>query len=303
LTTFTPNAAQDLFMDSGDRLVVTLHDTAQGLQTEINDLTTGQRGFMTASAANGFGQVKFAPAPSTECTNIPYDFHPMYSTSSEQTRVIWAAHSYNISFSDEIGHFDYCTSILHNLSCGGLEGVSGDREAADGDDNVCFPASVSTRVQVSGCTDSNIGFDGIAYQHVWPDGNTRLHPTPIQFSSPLTAVGYNVNYQRMAFEADLPAIEVLTCKIQTGAGCTLLPVTDDGVFAAFYPFYSIGAMRGQCRWLFGNDIAGVSITDFGKNNQYGSLLGLSFLKFGGGGASQQLFPDFRQVLSSNPCPA
>jgi hypothetical protein len=86
-------------MNSGDKLVVTLHDTQHGLLAVIEDQTTGQSGSMTASAANGFGQVKFAPAPSTECTNIPYDFHPMYSTSSEQTRVIWTAHSFNVSFS------------------------------------------------------------------------------------------------------------------------------------------------------------------------------------------------------------
>jgi hypothetical protein len=33
----------------------------------------------------------------------------MYSTSSEQTRVIWAAHTYNTSFTDEIGHFENCS--------------------------------------------------------------------------------------------------------------------------------------------------------------------------------------------------
>jgi len=59
---------------------------------------------MTASAANGFGQVQYDPT-GTSCVNLPYDFHPMYSTSSEQTRVIWAAHTYNISFTSEIGHF------------------------------------------------------------------------------------------------------------------------------------------------------------------------------------------------------
>ena len=38
----------------------------------------------------------------------------MYSTSSPKTRVLWAAHSYNIAFSDEIGHFDFCTHIDAN---------------------------------------------------------------------------------------------------------------------------------------------------------------------------------------------
>ena len=55
---------------------------------------------MTASAANGFGQIQSAPT-GTSCTEIPYDFHPMYSTSSPQTRVPWSAHSYNIAFDED----------------------------------------------------------------------------------------------------------------------------------------------------------------------------------------------------------
>jgi len=94
-------------MNSGDQIALTMHDTAAGLKVEIGDLTTGQYGSMTASASNGFGQVKYAPTGTT-CKNIPYNFHPMYSTSSEKTRVPWAAHSYNVAFSDEIGHFDFC---------------------------------------------------------------------------------------------------------------------------------------------------------------------------------------------------
>ena len=105
--TFTPDPQRDLFMNSGDRLRVTLHDTPHGLQAFIDDLMTGQTGSMTASAANGFGQVEYDPT-STSCNNVPYDFHPMYSTSSEQTRVIWAAHTYNTAYSDEIGHFENC---------------------------------------------------------------------------------------------------------------------------------------------------------------------------------------------------
>jgi hypothetical protein len=56
-------------MNQGDRVSLTMHDTAQGLRVEIADHTTHQSGSMTASARNGFGQIKFAPAPSTECTS------------------------------------------------------------------------------------------------------------------------------------------------------------------------------------------------------------------------------------------
>jgi hypothetical protein len=83
----------------------------------------------------------------------------------------------------------------------------------------------------------------------------------------------------------------------------LIPITDDGKPANFYPFFSTTQPGNNCQWLFGNDIQGVTSNDFGKNAQYGSILGLSRLKFGGGGALQTLFLDFRQILSENPCPA
>src|SRR6266516_4551501 len=247
-----------------------------------------------------------------EYINIPYDFHPMYSTSSEQTRVIWAAHSYNIAFSDEIGHFDYCNGATIAQSPGGVscptgntEGMSGDTEPTNGDDNFCFPASQSSLDQLQGCTDTNTGFDGVPYQPVWPDGNTVLHPTSILFTSPLTGPAYNTNYKRVAFEADLPRIEFSTCNRSTGAGCTLIPTTDDNAPANFYPFYSITGkgnqgQGGACNWQIGNDTPATT-NDFGKNNQYGSLLKLTYLAFGGGGATLQRFNDFRQILGKNPC--
>jgi hypothetical protein len=303
INTITPNPAADLFMNSGDQIIVTLHDTAHGLRIELDDVTTGQSGSMTSSAANGFGQVKFAPT-GTSCVNIPYDFHPMYSTSSEKTRVPWAAHSYNIAFSDEIGHWDYCNGpnpVPSGGSCphGNFEGIPGDHEATDGDDAFCQPASVSTLVQVSGCAFSNDpGFDGTSYQTDWPDGNS-LHPTPIKFTSPLTGDDYNVNYTRTAFEADLPRIE-FGCNRASGVGCTLIPTTDDGIAAVFYPFYSIGNFDGGCVWRIGSHIPG-SINDFGQNNQYGQLVNLTYT--GLGGHPITLLEDFRQILSSNPCKA
>jgi len=307
LATFTPNHSADLFMNSGDKLVVTMHDTANGLQIVINDQTTGQTGSMTTSAANGFGQVQFDPT-GTSCNNIPYNFHPMYATSSEKTRVPWAAHSYNVAFSDETGHFDNCTNVpTPGGNCAGLEGIKNDREPADSDDTYCFPTSWSTRVQVSGCFNPGgaPGFDSVPYQPLWPDGNTKLRPTPIQFSSPLTGSGYNVKYARAAFEADLPRIEdPAVCDRFTGAGCTLIPSTDDPgpsgnpQPAAFYPFFS--TTGSACLWQLGNHIPG-STNDFGQNAQYGTLLNLTYTTTGGGPTTR--YNDFRQVLSTNPCPA
>ena len=308
INTFTPDPNADLFMNSGDTLTVTMHDTAHGLQIVIRDQTTHQTGSMTSSAANGFGQVPFSGA----CNNIPYDFHPMYSTSSEMTRVTWAAHSYNIAFADEIGHFDFCNgtnAIAPGGACptGNTEGTPGDAEATDGDDGACFPASSSSLVQVPGCLATNTGFDGVPYQPVWPDGNTRLHPTSILFTSPLTGSHYNVNYSRMAFEADLPRIETTgatsspnPCNRSTGAGCTLIPNTDDGTPAAFYPFFSIKNIGGSCVWQLGNHIPG-SKNDFGQNAQYGTLLNSTYTAVGGGVITR--YNNFRQILSKNPCAA
>ena len=112
----------------------------------------------------------------------------------------------------------------------------------------------------------------------------------------------------MGFEADLPRIEFNTCNRATGAGCTLIPTTDKGTPAAFYPFFSAfqngvqGVQGGgRCMWGFGNDLPGAT-TNFGRNAQYGSLLSTTYLAFGGGGATIQRFNNFRQIIS-NPCPA
>ena len=53
LTTFTPDPEKDLFMNSGDRLKVSFADTAHGLRVVVDDLTAGESGSMTASAASG----------------------------------------------------------------------------------------------------------------------------------------------------------------------------------------------------------------------------------------------------------
>jgi hypothetical protein len=315
LATFTPSP-KDLFMNPGDHLKVALTDTRNGLKTTVNDLTTGQSGSMTASKANGFAQVKYAPT-GTSCTAIPYNFHPMYSTSSPQTRVIWAAHTYNVAFSDEIGHFQFCNGphpipaspfgLDANgspISCpaGDHEGRGASARPADGDDNFCFPGSQALRIHVNGCTDTNSGFDGASYQKLWPDGNFRLHPQPILFSPPRTGRHFSVNYQRMGLEADLPDIEG-ACDVQTGSGCTLIPRQDNGKPVVFYPYFSAfkaGAGRG-CFLSFGTHLPGS--TSFGRNAQYGKLLGSTYLIRGGGGASHTLFTNFRQIFTPTPCRA
>ncbi len=310
LATFTPTA-DDLFMKSGDHLSVAFTDTPNGLKVAIHDRTTGQTGSMTASKANGFAQVKYAPTGSS-CTAIPYNFHPMYSTSSTKTRVTWAAGSYNVAFDTEIGHFQFCNgphlipatpfgldSQGNPTVCpsGNTEGRGASAQPPDGDDLFCFPASEALVYKVPGCSYTNTGFDGASYQRLWPDGNTRVHPTPFQFTSPRTGRNYSAQYQRAAFETDLPPIEA-NCNTSTGAGCTRIPRTDSGQPAAFYPFFSTTRTSNGCVWQFGNRIPGQT-SDFGRNAQYGKLLKLSYTAKGGG--SFESYQDFRNILSGNPC--
>jgi hypothetical protein len=311
LATFSPSS-QDLFMKPGDHLTVAFGDTPNGLRVIIDDLTTGQSGSMTASKANGFAEVGYDPN-GTSCNAIPTNFHPMYSTSNPKTRVTWAAHTYNIGFDSEIGHFQFCngpkkipntpfgiTKGGNVTTCpsGDTEGRGVNAEPSDGEDAFCFPANEALLDKVTGCSFTNSGFDGASYQKLWPDGNTTMHPTPFQFSSPKTGGDYTVAYPQAAFEADLPAVEFPACNVDTGVGCTLTPEADNGHPAAFYPFFSTTKSAAGCIWQFGNDIPG-EISDYGGVAQYGTLLPTD--RTGTGGATHNTFQDFRNIIP-NPCP-
>jgi hypothetical protein len=302
--TFTPNASKDLFMNSGDNLSLSFGDSAHGLTVNIADHTSGESGSMTASAANGFGEVQFDPTGGA-CNNIPYDFHPMYSTSSTSTRVPWAAHSYNVAFSDEIGHWEYCNAVKGSTGTCRTAGVSETNGQTDGDDAQCFPASSSLLVQVSGCTGSDGDFDGVPYQKTWPgtDPNAAedamFHPSSILLSSP---VSNGSNYQQAAFEADLPRIERPdfggTCSGSTGANCVNPPPG-----ANFYPIYTTNTVGTSCVWQLGgtaipgttNTFGGTSATEYGT-----TPLKLAYPSVGG---PVFIYEDFRNIVSTNPCPA
>ncbi len=306
--TYTPHLSSDLFMNGGDQLVVDIHDSSGGLVTVIHDLSTHQTGSMTASVANGFAQVNFDPS-ATSCSQTPYGFHPMYSTSSEHTRVPWAAHSYNVAFSDEIGHFDYCSSVP-------VEGGDCADPGADGDMSGCFSAAFSLLVPVGGCLATDYEFDGTSYQNVWPGTNRnqgqdrRYHPTSVLFTSPL----YNGsrNYNRVAFEADLPRIEANDfggiCNRNTGENCVNPPAG-----ANFYPIFTTGGGdehgnghgddHGSCVWQLGGTHIGGTTNTFGGNStaEYGPLLQSHYP--GAGFTPRFRYNNFRQILNSNPCRA
>src|SRR5581483_11274840 len=164
-----------------------------------------------------------------------------------------------------------------------------------------FPGSEALVFHVSGCTFTNVGFDGASYQRLWPDGNTRDHPTPFQFTSPKTGPNYNQQFAQAAFETDLPAVEG-TCDTLTGAGCTLIPQTDQGTPAQFYPFYTTTSHNtpgGGCYWQFGNDIPQES-NNFGQNAEYGVLQQQNYTTRGGGVIAET--NTFRNIIN-NPCPS
>lgn len=306
----TPNPKADLFMSSGDTLVVDLHDTPNGFQVVIHDLTSGESGLMTASKANGFAQVKFDPAGTT-CTSIPYAFHPMYATSSEHTRVPWAAHTYNVSYADEIGHFEYCNSADPNTGACTSAGVT-DAAGLDNDDYGCFNASDSTRFQIGGCLSTDIDFDGPEYSPTWPGSLTNaqqdhlVNPSPIVFSSPLfkpAGTGSPQNYDRVGFEADLPRIEIPSlssnnsCNRSTGVGCVNPP---NG--ASFYPIFTTTGNGSSCLWQEGGAHIPGTTNTFGGNStaEYGPLLLTTYASANQAGFINR-YNNFRQVLANNPC--
>src|SRR6516164_373235 len=63
--TYTPTPSQDLFMNPGDVIGLSMRDTPAGFQVRLNDRTSHQSGSMTASAANTFGQVLYQPNSAT----------------------------------------------------------------------------------------------------------------------------------------------------------------------------------------------------------------------------------------------
>jgi len=301
--TFTPTP-DVLLMNQGDHIGVTIKDSPQGLVVGLRDHSTHRSGSMTASASNGFAQMNFAPDPSTQCTATPYTFHPMYSTSSIQTRATWTAFPYNIAWSDETGHFQYCSQADPATDlCTGQEGAAGNQQPPDSDDFGCFNASDATLDPIGGCIAPNYGFDGPPYLDDWPNGS-RNRPTPILFSSPLTGKHFDVNYSQNALVAPLPFDEFgggnQPCDLFARTGCTLLPVTDEGTPAQFYPYFYTTHLAG-CTWGEGTDVRGLTVNDFGKLSQYGSYdLGVYYTNPTG---PETFSSVFMRQFPRNECPA
>lgn len=310
--TLIPDPATALLMNPGDTIIVFVHDTGPGVRVTLFDENTRQFGWMTASADNGFAQVLFQPDPdpsnpSVPCTEQFSSFHPMYSTASEHTRLPWTAHSINIAFSDEIGHFEYCNAVDENGNCTSA-GVNEPDGNLDADDANCAPAIGPPYLPVAGCVGEDLDFDGVGYNLNWPGTladpvqDALLHPTPIQFTTPrFNGPKGLIDYQRVGFEANAPVLPAFlnppTCDPFSGEGCAMPPVG-----ASFYPFYTTGVANGGCVWWFGggnipgttNTFGGSAAAEFGPIQQFLFPIDLQ--------TALPFYQDSRQVLSNNPCP-
>jgi hypothetical protein len=313
-----------LMMNPGDQLIVTIADTEHGLKITVQDLTSGESGFMVASGANGFASVKWDPN-GTNCDfathNLAHDFHSAYATSSEHTRVPGAAHTYNIAYSDEIGHFEYCNSVDQEGGNCTSTAANDPPPPAGLDDGFCFDAGFAAQfglIPIGGCIDGDADFDGVPYRrNAWP-GTFRnplfdalFHTQPVIFTSPLfkDRKGHKRDFSRVAFETDMPRIEFGTnppCQRHLanpsdpnpGAGCVNPPVGAD-----FYPIFSTRQDHDKCVWQEGGKFLPGTTNDFGGNSktEYGPILANFYAapNF----KPQYIYENFHRTLPYNPCPA
>jgi len=321
LTAVNPDVTKDLLMSPGDRITIHMHDTPAGFRVDLVDETTHQSGSMTASVANGFAHVLFTPDADT-CTSAPYAFHPEYSTANPRGNT-WSAHTYNVAYSDEIGHFEHCNALDANFNCA----VPGSDDATlDDDDVFCVPGEDSLLVKINGCFASDLDFDGPSYQNDWPGTNPnvkldqRLHPEPLLFTSATTNGGHE--YPTIAFEADMPAFED-TCDTVTGVGCVNPPPGSE-----FYPFFSTRRLDddegdddvfssdkrgndkkrdgdrdkdGPCTWQEGGNFIPGTTNNFGGSaaTEFGHLISTTFPV--AGFTTVERFENFNSGDIPNPC--
>jgi hypothetical protein len=234
----TPGGTRFL-MNNGDSLVVTISDTANGLQTVVNDLTSSSSGSMIASGANGFVH----NANQTDCSTTAFDFHAMYATAAPGQVVPWATLGPNVGFDFEIGHFELCGDSSCSMKPDG-----------DGDDTGC-----NTFRGVGGCQGKDSDQDGVCYTASWADG-TASRPASFIIGSPDdSGVG--------------PLSSSATNLTTYDEGySTILFQTTESTATTFYPFFSQAGTGSACRFNFGNDIPGTTTNDFGQAAQYGNTI-------------------------------
>jgi hypothetical protein len=290
LATSTPNS-ETLLMNPGDQLRVHIWDApvpggggAHALKVQVDDLTTGQTGWMQASAANGYKATGIA-----DCSDgRPFNYEPEYKTAAKENIVPWAALATDISTEFEIGHFTPCTSVSNPL--GGSDPTFGtcngpyesptdndsDPEGTIGD-APCYPAGdthtglglgASDPNPIAGCLNflgDDEDFDGTPYWPDWPTGTTPTATNPGSFVQQ-APTSQGSKYPQSFFQTDVALSEV-ACAEGTGtSGCTVPPAGPGN----FYPYWSTMGKGNNCSILFGNVTAGAN--SYGGDKQYGSDL-------------------------------
>jgi hypothetical protein len=310
----TPNA-QTLLMNPGDQLTVQMLDApvpgqsgSSAFKVIVKDLTTGQSGYMQASAANGFQNTSI-----DNCSGKPFNFQPEYNTASKNNITPWAALQTDISTQFETGHWEPCTSVTDTSTialtdsisdtfwnrCHGPYETSTTPDVANGSepsDALCYPAgdthgALNTAPDlITGCIDDvtqngDLDFDGSPYWPEWPTGAAPTDKFPGSFvqSLPTTEGG---QYSQFFIQTDL-ALSESTCSALTTEGCSVPPPNAPG---AFYPYWTRVSSGGTCTLEFGNVSSGSGVNDFGKFAQYGA------------DQSPKLgYPEFEGPVQSNAC--
>ena len=285
LASETPNS-RTLMMNPGDTIVVHMFDAplrggGHALEASEKDLTTGQSGFMIASAANGFMNTD----PVT-CAGTPFNFEPEYSSAAANNILPWGAGPYMLDNQFEIGHFEPCTRITGKqtltiesftdtfwTNCHGPYDRGQEDPNLEPDDSPCYPVGDThggtvPPNQVTGClvffdAIGDLDYDGTSYYADWPTSSSpNRFPGTFAQAQPSTQ---GRPYPQIQFETDTADTES-TCDLGTGAGCMMPPPGPGN----FYPYWTL--VRDHqlgCTWQFGN--AGQTGQSFGGDAQYGQI--------------------------------
>ena len=316
------NNKETLLMNPGDTIRFHMWDApapggGKAFEVYVDDLTTGQTGWMQASAANGFQESD----PST-CAPTAYNFQPEYNTAKPANINPWGADQVDISTVFETGHWEPCTSLsdpvantldpndgstMYNVCSSPYENAPGIlRTSAEIGNAVCFAAGDThpgydgpgTKTQpdsMTGCQDDlyqngDLDFVGPPYYRgSWPTGPAPTSRVPSSFVESFPTTN-GQQYSQFHFQTDI-ALSEWECgggsyadASSSAAGCTVPPQGPGD----FYPYWSQSQSYGGCALEFGNVSA--DVTTFGQDKQYGTD---QFAKYG--------YPQFIGRTYNNPC--
>jgi hypothetical protein len=311
------------------------HRGKSAFEVTITDLTTGQRGWMQASAANGFAHTTIHT-----CATTPFNFQPEYTTAKPLNIIPWAADQTDISTEFETGHWEPCTSLTTQLAltfgtgasdftynmCHGVYENAGppDTTTPELGDAFCYPSgdthpgydgldTSTTPDRTTGCQDNyfqngDLDFDGSPYWTEWPTGTSPTrYPSTFVEQLPVTGAGsfshrHGTQYASFLFQTDIGLSEV-GCKgdnYTEGTGTTTRCSVPPNGPGHFYPYWSL--VKGGTRAGPTATASSSCVLEFG-NVDSGSHLDT----YGGDaqyGTNRYTTTGYPQIISTphhNPC--